>query len=273
MSALPGRTRELWAEARELAVDMSRMMTGTHLLTQAASLAYTTILSIIPALAVSFATFKAFGGMEKVYATIEPLIMQNLAEGSDDAIGAIRGFIANVHTGAIGMSGFLGLVVTSMAMLYSIEKAVNQIWRVSMRRNWVQRIAYYWLFITMGPVALAVAVGAATSAAVPFKDIIPTGAGFFVSTTIIFTLVFKIVPHRPVHWKPALAAASLTAAGWSIARVTYSIYTREILAYNKIYGSLGAVPILLLWIYIIWVIVLSGAAMSAALQKRFEARS
>jgi len=261
-------------EFKALALDVYKQIAGTHLFTEAAGLAYTTILSIIPALAVSFATFKLFGGMDKVYALIEPLIIRNLAEGSDETIAAIHGFISNVHTGAIGLSGFVGLVITSMCLFYSIETAINNIWRTPMRKGelWIlRRIAYYWLFITMGPLALAVAAGAASSMNMPFGKVLPSGLGFFLATAAFFYAVFKLVPNKKVHWQAALIAAILTAAGWSVAKTSYAIYIRHVMTYHKIYGSLGAVPILLLWIYIIWVIVLSGSAVAAALQKQIDA--
>ncbi|MBI5625361.1 MAG: YihY family inner membrane protein [Elusimicrobia bacterium] len=261
-------------EMRVLAVDVVKQISGTNMFTEAASLAYTTILSIIPALAVSFATFKAFGGMEKLYSLVEPMIIKNLAEGSEEAvILAIRGFIANVHTGAIGISGFAGLIVTSMLMFYSIECAINNIWRAPMRRGglWVlRRIAYYWFFITMGPLAVAVAVGAGSSMSVPFSRLLPGGAGFFLLASGFFFVVFKLVPNRHVHWQAAFIAGIITGAGWSVARASYGIYTREVVTYSKIYGSVGAIPILLVWIYIIWVIVLTGAAVAAVLQKMID---
>ncbi|MBI4677388.1 MAG: YihY family inner membrane protein [Elusimicrobia bacterium] len=261
-------------ELKGLALDVVKQMDGTNMFTEAASLAYTTILSIIPALAVSFATFKAFGGMEKLYSVIEPKIVENLAEGSEEAvIHAIRGFIANVHTGAIGLGGFVGLIFTSMLMFYSIECAINNIWRAPMRKGglWiVRRIAYYWFFITMGPLALAVSVGVGSSMNIPFQKFLPGGTGFFLGASLFFYVVFKLVPNRHVHWQAAFVAGILTGAGWTVARASYGIYTREILTYSKIYGSLGAVPVLLVWIYIIWVIVLSGAAVAAAVQKMID---
>ena len=261
-------------ELRVLAGDVVKQITGTNMFTEAASLAYTTILSIIPALAVSFATFKAFGGMEKVYAVIEPMIVRNLAEGSEEiVIAQVHGFIKNVHTGAIGVGGCVGLIVTSMLLFYSIERAINKIWRVPTRRGglWVlRRVAYYWFFITMGPLALAVTVGFASSYSIPFSKILPGGLGFFLAASLFFFMVFMLVPNRDVHWQAGFVAGIMTGAGLTVARASYAMYTREVLTYSKIYGSLSAVPVLLVWIYVVWVLVLSGAAVSAALQKLID---
>ena len=251
--------------------DTGKQIKEAELLLNASSLAYITILSIIPLLAVSFSIFQAFGGMQKLYAVIEPLIIQNLAEGSDEhAMTAIRGFISNIHAGALGAGGLVALIFTSMSMLSNAEKAINRVWRAPFTRTLFQRVASYWLFITLGPLALAFAVGFATTQDYPISRFLPNGGGIFIITTAIFYFIYKYVPHRHVNPRAAGLAAVVTAIGWNIARLAYQIYNRNVMTYNKIYGSLGAIPILLLWIYILWLIVLSGAALTVAIQKRFD---
>jgi membrane protein len=248
-------------------------MKRAQLLLVASSLAYTTILSIIPMMAVSFAIFKAFGGMEKLYQTIEPFILQNLAEGSStEVIAALRRFVDNTHASAIGITGFVGLIFTSMSMLNSIESAINRVWGAPARRRIFQRIATYWLFITLGPLAASVAVGIASGSSFPLPNLVPSGTGVFLLTILFFTAVFRWVPNTDVHWPYAVFSGIQTAVLLALARAAYGLYTSRVVSYNKIYGSLGAVPILLLWIYIVWAIILTGAAVSAALQHRLEIR-
>lgn len=251
--------------------ELWKQTVAAQLLLVASSLAYTTILSIIPVLAVSFAVFRAFGGMEKLYGTIEPFILSNLAEGSgEEVMAALHRFIDNAHAGAIGASGFAALIVTSMSMLSSAEKAINRVWHQSMTRTFFQRVASYWLFITLGPLALAVAIGVATSDNLPLSGILPHGVGLFFMTAAVFTIVYKWVPHCKVHFSVAAISGFVTATIWNLARAIYSIYTAKAVSYNRIYGSLSAVPILLLWIYIAWAIVLSGAVLTATLQRRIH---
>ncbi|MBC7691375.1 MAG: YihY family inner membrane protein [Methylotenera sp.] len=237
----------------------------------ASSLAYTTILSLIPLIAVSFSIFKAFGGLEKLYGIIEPYIIENLTEGaSDDAITAVRNIIGNLHGGTLGVGGLIGLIVTSMSMLNSIEHAINRVWKAPLSRSLFHRISIYWFFITLGPVAISVAIGAATSTEFPISKFIPDAFGIFVITIFFFYGIYKYVPNRKVHWIPAATAAFVTSLLWNLARMGYFLYTKRMMTYDKIYGSLGAIPILLLWIYIAWLVILTGAAFSAALQRRFE---
>jgi membrane protein len=253
----------LW---RDLATDFAEC----QLLTVASSLAYTTLLSLIPVLAVSFAIFQAFGGLEKLYSTIEPFILANLAEGSsEEVIQHLRRFIGNVHGGAIGASGFLGLLVTSVSLLFSIEKTINRIWKVPNDRPWFTRLSSYWFFITLGPLALSIGVGVLTSEQLALARIFPSGFGLIALAALAFFWLFKFVPNRKVNWKPAAISALLTSISWNVARILYQIYTAKLVSYNKIYGSLGAIPILLLWIYLMWVIVLSGVVVTSVLQKRF----
>jgi membrane protein len=246
-------------------------MEEAQLMLVASSLAYTTILSIIPVLAVSFSIFKAFGGLEKLYSTIEPLIINNLAEGvSEEAIAQIRTFIGNIHVGAIGVGGFIGLLITTMIMLNRIEIAINHVWRAPTTRPIFQRFATYWVFITLGPLAASVIVGVATSSDYPITKILPGGTGILLITIGFFFLLYKFVPNRPVDWKPSLVAATFTAIVWNVARLSYLAYVKHVVTYGKIYGGLASIPILLVWIYIVWLIVLTGAALTAALQKRVD---
>ena len=122
--------------ARLLANDIIRDFQQAHILLTASSLAYTTILSIIPVLALAFAIFQAFGGTEKLYGVIEPFIIENLAEGADEqAINMIRTFIGNVHAGAVGAGGLVGLIITCISMFSSIDNAINRIWGVPETRR------------------------------------------------------------------------------------------------------------------------------------------
>jgi membrane protein len=117
--------------------------------------------------------------------------------------------------------------------------------------------------------ALAVAVGAATSKHIPPFRLFPSGSGLFVIIVAIFFAIYKWVPHCWVRSKFALLSALLTSVIFSLAQAGFRLYTAKVLTYSKIYGSLAAVPLLLIWIYIIWLIVLSGAALTASLQRRF----
>ncbi len=253
----------------KVVLDTRNQIVEAQLFMVASSLAYTTLLSLIPLLAVSFAIFQAFGGMEKLYSIIEPLILANLAHGaSEEVIATLHGMIDHAHAGAVGAGGLMGLIFTSMSMLSSAEKAINQVWKTKLTRSYFQRISCYWLFITLGPLALSIAVGAATSYSFPITKLFPSGTGLFIIAIGLFFLIYKWVPQTEVKSKYALFSSITTACFWNLAAFGYSIYTKSVLTNYKIYGSLGAIPIVMLWIYINWIIILCGAALTAALQKK-----
>lgn len=257
--------RDLGVLSRETWSQMKR----AQLLLVASSLAYISILAIIPMLAVSFAIFRAFGGMERLYATAEPFILRNLAQGSSDqAIEILQKFVTNVRGRIVGVGGFVSLVLTTLSLLANIESAIHRVWDEPIRRGIFKRLGIYFLAITVGPLALSIAFGLAESGYFPIAKLLPGGAILYLIAVAVFFILYKVVPSSEVHAKWALIAAVLTAALWSLAGRAYGHYVLKVVRYDRIYGSLGAVPIFLLWVYILWVIILSGAALTAALQQR-----
>jgi membrane protein len=254
--------------------ELDQQMNQAQLFMVASSLAYTTILSIIPALAVSFAIFKIFGGMDKLYGVIEPLILSYLVKGTgDEVLTTVHQMIDQVQVTTLGLGGMLGLIVTSMAMFSSIEKAINRVWHLKVTRHFFHRIASYWLLMTLGPVALAVVIGLATSTRLPGIIVVPGWVGIIGMTVGAFFFAYKFVPQTKVCWQPALIAAAVTAVVWNLASLGYGLYTKRVLTYHTLYGSLAAVPIMLLWIYIMWLVILGGAALTAVLQRLFFEKS
>lgn len=253
--------------ARDIGADIQQ----NQVFVVAGSLAYTTILSIVPLLAVSLALFKAFGGLDKILVKVQELIVENLAQGANEmAFDKLQELVGGLHAATLGISGMIGLIITSFAMLSSVEKAILMVWGEKNQRALFQRFATYWFFITLGPVLLAVIIGITTSSTMKFTSIFPKGIGLWVMATVGFFGLYKWIPSRRVHWGPALFSASMAALSWSIARALYSLYVKNFVNYDKLYGSLGAIPILLLWIWILWVIILSGASLTASIQRRLD---
>ncbi len=246
-------------------------MQEAQLFITASSLAYTTLMSLIPVLAVSFSVFKAFGGLEHLYQVIEPWVIENLTEGTDEqALQMIRGMIGNIHAGALGIGGLIGLIITSTSLFWNIENAIQRVWKAKPREGWFRRFAVYWLLISLGPLGLSVALGFAGMGKMEgtAMSMVPYGGVLFIITAAFFILIYKYVPNRKVNWRPALMGGITTSVVWNVARVGYSFYIGNLVHYRNIYGSIAALPILLLWLYIVWLILLSGTALTAAFQQR-----
>lgn len=261
------RLKRLSTALAKIIVDTIDQMRRAQLPLVASSLSYITILSLIPLVALSLAIFQAFGGLQKIYGVLEPFLLHYLAEGvSEQATTLLKTFVQNAHAGTLGIGGFIGVTITSMGMLSNVEKAINRVWNAPIRRGWVQRISSYWVFITLGPVALAIILGAATSQSLTIAKFFPSSVVTFGITVGFFYCVYKWVPHTTVNTWYALISGFVAAAMFALARTGYEFYLSKAVSYNKLYGSLAAIPIFLLWIYIVWIVILGGAALTAALQ-------
>lgn len=257
--------------ATEVMKDAISEIQDSELLIRASSLAYITLLSIVPFLAVSFSIFHAFQGLDQLYLLVQPLILSHLTESAgEEAMKTLLSLISNIHAKALGMGGLVALIFTSMAMLSNIEKAINRIWRVKITRSFFQRVTAYWFFVTLGPLAISVAFGLISSNQLSFVNVFPTGFWGFLLTALFFFGIYKWVPNQKVHWVPSLLGGLFTASMWNLARWGYAIYIKNFVSYDKIYGSLGAIPIFILWIYIIWIVILTGATLSYSIQKRIS---
>jgi membrane protein len=258
---------------RCVAEDTWELIRSAKLFTAASSLSYVTILSLVPLLAVSFAIFHAFGGLDRLYVLVQPLIFQYLAEGADDeALQTLHTLVTEIHAGAVGATGSITLILISMNLLSNVEKSINSIWQTKIKRSPFQRFAYYWLFITLGPLSLAVILGAITAQPAPLTSLLPAATPALVIQLGFFFLIYLWVPNRPVHWIAAFCGAIFTATAWTLAGYGYGIYTQRVVDYSTIYGALGAIPLLLVWIFVSWLVLLTGAAVTAAIQKRFDLR-
>lgn len=245
----------------------------------AASLTYTTLLAIVPFLAVIFSVFKAVGGLEGLQRKIEPFILQNLAIGSQDMVrGQIHNFVTNINAGAIGAIGGVVLFVTVISTMMRIERSFNEIWGIDKSRPFFQQLSVYLTLLVVGPILLGLSLSLTTaiqanSFLIYIQREIPQAIAaiklFFrllpvFLTWIAFTTMYAIMPNRRVSIKSALIGGIIGGSVWELAKIGYTIYQAKSTNYSAIYGSLAAVPFFLLWIYISWVIVLFGAQIAHA---------
>ena len=237
----------------------------------ASSLAYTTLLSIVPLLAVSFAIFQVFGGMVKLQGALQPLIAESFSDTMALQISMTIGqFAERINASTLGFTGLLALIMTSMSLLSNADKAIHHVWGASIRRSGFQRFATYWLFVTFGPIAIAVAIGTATGIELRWIRILPSGLTGFLMTTVVFFCTHRWIPDRPVSLRAALWAAVYTSITFQLVRYGFAIYAKNVVSVHKIYGSLSAIPVFMFWIYLQWLVFFSGVALTSVLQKRWE---
>jgi len=204
----------------------------------------------------------------------------------------IRHFTERVGHAGIGVVGILILVVTSVSLLNTIEKTLNDIWQVKQKRPFWAKFTSFCTLIWLGPVLIG--VSALVSERVAYQmvgaleDIPVAGAAFHVAATLaeyvvpfvtvwlLLVAVYKFLPYTRVEFRAAGWAAFVATVLIQLARPTYGLYVTHAIKYEKIYGSLGAVPIFLLWLWVLWLLVLFGAEVAFTIQNigllRFQDR-
>lgn len=253
-----------------------RAFLADRCLVLAASLGYATALSLVPFLAVAFSLAKAFGLYEAPF--LREALMRVSAEKAEVA-DAVLGYIANTNLQALGAVGVATLFFTSVGLLGAMESSLNAIWGVRDHRAGWSRFSSYVTVVLVCPVFILAAFSATASL---HNAAVAQWLARFALANQIYLLgvkalpvlmvwaalffVYAFLPAAPVRRIPALVGAFLAAACWQAAQAAYIRYQVEATGYNAIYGGFAQVPLLLLWLYISWVVVLAGAETAKCLQ-------
>lgn len=245
-----------------------------------AGLTYQVIFSLIPLLAVILSFFKAFGGMSNLAEKAVDLIVRQLSADpnrGDELKVYIQKLLENTNEATIGVVGFIVLIVTAFSLLTSMEKSFNRVWAVHTFRPIFRRLTIYWGILTVAPLFLAVSITASSfvqsqylyvwlSEKIPFFSTLVLSLTPFLFTWIVFLTLYVMMPNTHVEFGSALVGAITAGTMWEVAKMGYLWYNSTFVSVERIYGSLAAIPIFLLWVYISWVIVLFGAEISYAFQ-------
>jgi membrane protein len=244
---------------------------------RAAALTHITLLSLVPALAVAFSVFTAFGGLQSVGERLKNLVLHSLAGNQQEqVIDYLDGFIESAHAGQLGAIGTAFLVMTAVALLSDVEKAFNDIWGINRGRSLLQRFQVFWPLVTLGPILMGLSLSftatVATSdvvrwaenALLGFELVGQLATGFLVC--VFFALVYHIVPNTSV--RPLSAAIGGLVAGllWFTAQQLYAYYAAYAISFSALYGSLSAIPFFIIWVYVSWNVILLGASLTFAVQ-------
>ena len=254
------------------------------ILLRASALAYTTLAALVPIFAIVLAVLSGPAFQEtrdKVIDQLAAAIVPESGPGWRAPDGSTHAnlkerFKAHIQALAeraltVGIFGFLLLVVTVGLVFQTIENAFNVIWRAATRRSFFIRVAIATALMFWGPVILAVSVSLTEYLkALPFTG---TYLAPVLFTTAAFTAFYMIMPHTAVRFKCALAAGACAALCWELAKYAFVLYVTRIVSYHRVYGSLGLIPVLFLWVYWNWVVILSGAELSYVLQTKKERKN
>lgn len=244
----------------------------------ASSLTFTTLIALVPLLTVVLAVFTAFPMFASFESALDRYFLQNLVPEAiaRPVMRALNQFAAKAR--GLGTAGLLLLVATALALVLTIDKTLNGIWRVRRVRPLAQRVLIYWAVLTLGPLVLGVglslpsllsASGVAAGAGVAAAKAPPGLLGLLLNL-LEFSLLwlalaglFRYVPNTPVRWTHALAGAGFATLAIEIAKVLLAWYVTNVPVYTSVYGAFATVPILLLWTFTVWLVVLFGAVIAA----------
>ena len=265
----PWRRRLVWAG--RVVHALIRDLTQGYLSLEAMSLVYTTLLSLVPLLAVSFSVLKGFG----VHNQLEPLLLQGLSplgERAEEATRAIIGFVDNMKVGVLGSLGLVLLLYTVITLIQKIEQVFNYTWRVEVQRPFAQRFSQYLSVLLVGPVLFFSAV--ALSATVrnfafvetilsiePFGALIDTLGRLlpYLMLALTFAFIYVFVPNTRVRLVSALIGGLVAALLWQSVGWVFARFIVKSTQYTAVYSGLAIVILFMIWVYVAWLILLIGA--------------
>lgn len=240
----------------------------------AASLTFTTLLSLVPLITIALAMFSAFPVFEDFSAQIKVYLLNNLMP--DMAGKIITQYMQQFTDSAARLTavGIIFLAVTAMSMMLTIDQAFNVIWRVNRPRPLLKRLVIYWAVLTLAPLLIGASLSL-TSWLVGFSmgyaEHVPVfGVGVLKAlpvlfTTLAFAMLFRLVPNRYVPHSHALIGALVAAFVFESMNRVFGYYISHFPTYKLVYGAFASVPIFLMWIYLSWLAILIGAVISASL--------
>jgi len=258
--------RTLWAVISDLNVG--------HLNLRAMSLVYTTILSIVPLLAVSFSVLKGFG----VHEQLETAMMKSLLPlGEQGVVIGIRiiEFVDNVKAGVLGSLGLALLLYTAISLMQKIENAFNYIWHVPQIRPFTQRFSGYLSVIIVGPILVFSSLGISASLmnntiVTTLTAIEPIGSLLHFASALIpiimvigaFTFIYVFMPNTRVRVLSAVTGAIIAGILWNFAGWAFAAFVVSSAQYTAIYSAFAALIFFMLWLYIAWLVLLVGASVA-----------
>lgn len=243
----------------------------------AGHLAYVTLLSIVPFLAVIFYMLSAFPMFSELNKVMEDLIYNNFVPTSGDAIkDHVGGFIEN--TKKMSMMGIASLVVIALLLISTIDQTINRIWRCTSKRSIVQAFTIYWTILSLGPIILgsSIALSSYLFSTVKNQGFLSIGQQLlsfmpFIIAWLAFAGVYTLVPHQRVSFRYSIVGGLVASVLLTFGTDLFSLYITNFPSQQVIYGALAVIPILFVWIYFNWLIVLFGAEVTATLEEYLTA--
>jgi len=271
-------SRQLLAELarfpwRTTALTLRERFREDRLGLSASSLTFTTTIALVPFFTVALALFTAFPIFGKLQQNLQAWLVQSLVPESiaRQVLGYLTQFAGKASR--LGSVGLAALLITALALVLTIDRTLNGIWRVRRPRPLAQRVLIYWAAMTLGPLLLAASLSTTSYVISASRGLVHVPEFFaFVIDVVEFLLLagalsalYHYVPNTPVRRAHAIAGGASAAIGIELAKRLLAWYIGKVPTYSVVYGAFATLPILLVWIYIAWLIVLFGAVLAAYL--------
>ncbi len=259
---------------RDTAWTLRQRFREDHMGLTASSLTFTTSIALVPFFTVALAIFTAFPMFSKLQGVLQVWLVNSLIPDniSRQVLGYLTQFARQANK--LGVAGLAVLLVTAIALILTIDRTLNGIWRVKKPRPLAQRVLFYWAAITLGPLVLGASLAVTSYVISGSRGVVsamPGGLRVFLDILQFFLLaggmaaLYRYVPNTFVRWSHAWAGGLFVAAGIELAKKVLGLYLSSVPTYSLVYGAFATLPILLVWIYVAWVIVLLGAVIAAYL--------
>ncbi len=250
-----------------------RRLSRGHYFREASALSFSTVLALVPLLAVVFSALSLFPIFDTWSSAIQEFVYLNFVPQLGEQIRTyIEEFSAN--TGQLTTWGLVFLLITALTLLATIEDAFNGIWKVEKGRSLGHRILVYWAMLTLGPILIVISLSLSSYmwslATFSERDVVNSLKGTifaylpFILEFVAFVLFYFSVPNCTVRFKHAVIGGLVAALLFELAKFGFGQYLSHVKSYQLIYGALAILPAFLIWIYLSWLVVLIGAYITAA---------
>ena len=236
-------------------------------------LSFVTLLSIVPLLAVIFSVFSLFPVFQDWRGEVESFVFKNFVPTLGESI---QGYLIRFVENATNMTslGLVALFLVALLLISSIDHTLNHIWRVRKNRRQLVSFSIYWVVLTLGPVLIGISLLTTSYlfSLTGFEDntLLAVRKLFlaflpYLGSFSSFLLIYLLVPHTRVHFWSALSGAMIAAILFELSKSAFALYFTHFPVYKEIYGALAIIPLLFVWIFISWVVILVGAQVAASL--------
>ncbi len=263
-----------WTDLRHLLHFIAVRFKQDRCAQMAASLTFTTLLSLVPLITIAFTLFSAFPVFDDFSGQIKSFLLSNMMPETGGKM--ISRYVEQFTESAAKLTavGIVFLALTAMLMMHTIEEAFHTIWRVSKPRTLVQRVLIYWAGLTLAPLLIGgslsltswlagMSMGYAKQA--PEFDVVMLKVVSVLLTTLAFSLLFRVVPNRFVPMRHAFIGGAVAAVAFESMNRAFAYYIAHFPSYKLVYGAFASIPIFLLWIYLSWLTILLGAVITSSL--------